>query len=610
MSDGPRTAREVFASVLGDHMTAKVWTSNYAAVLPFTPQSFAVGALLPMMLYLFRWGHRRGRGKFRVAFSAPGGRPTIRSVSARLAADPRLEGFESELGKTLLGDMLLTAALENRRRAEGHEEQVQRCFATHYLASWIDLPFEAANLRGVPESIVALIADQRSGDVLASEAAATRYRVGARIQDNEFIAAFALGVRVEGGRRMDLRSDEFDEAAPVGLDQLLTIRLAQLCGEAPGKASGKGEPGPIPNQRPIAARAAKAFREDLLVFFDCYGRNGVVPRLSLLPMLESALAIGLTTILLSTIGVLNSWWTDGVLPLPEQQRPWPVFVDCAGSADPALRDFSEQSIDAARQQLANVSLLLMYMRLLDFFVTTESDVAPKDLPARAPDASAWLNLLGAFASGSHDEARDAERFFRGKCRALADALAAEDPADPRIAILSDEDHRQRHGMRLADVILSSLEVTGARNKLADFLQSVLMTDDPNGLARRRRVARRTPTASGRKTADATSFVLTNTVLEYLVHRHLRSNGRGRKERALSLPMFLETLRDRYGFYIDRSPPNMEVPNAVLQRNRRVLERRLRDLGLLVGVNDAERMKRLKARYQAAYDALPQGADDP
>ena len=276
--------------------------------------------------------------------------------------------------------MLLTAALENRRRAEGHEEQVQRCFATHYLASWIDLPFEAANLRGGPGEHCRPIADQPSGDVLASEAAATRYRVGARIQDNEFIAAFALGVRVEGGRRMDLRSDEFDEAAPVRSGPAAHDSPCATVWRGAWQGKRKGEPGPIPNQRPIAARAAKAFREDLLVFFDCYGRNGVVPRLSLLPMLEFALAIGLTTILLSTIGVLNSWWTDGVVPLPEQQRPWPVFVDCAGSADPALRDFSEQSIDAARRQLANVSLLLMYMRLLDFFVTTESDVAPKELP--------------------------------------------------------------------------------------------------------------------------------------------------------------------------------------------------------------------------------------
>ena len=33
-----------------------------------------------------------------------------------------------------------------------------------------------------------------------------------------------------------------------------------------------------------------------------------------------------------------------------------------------------------------------------------------------------------------------------------------------------------------------------------------------------------------------------------------------------------------------------------------MERRLRDLGLLVGVNDADRMKKLKARYRTAFDA--------
>jgi len=47
-----------------------------------------------------------------------------------------------------------------------------------------------------------------------------------------------------------------------------------------------------------------------------------------------------------------------------------------------------------------------------------------------------------------------------------------------------------------------------------------------------------------------------------------------------------------------------VPSALLQRNRRMLERRLRDLGLLTGVNDAERMKKLKARYRAHQDGEP------
>ena len=48
---------------------------------------------------------------------------------------------------------------------------------------------------------------------------------------------------------------------------------------------------------------------------------------------------------------------------------------------------------------------------------------------------------------------------------------------------------------------------------------------------------------------------------------------------------------------------MEVPSELLQRNRSVLERRLRDLGLLTGVNDAERMKKLKARYNTPCETF-------
>jgi hypothetical protein len=42
---------------------------------------------------------------------------------------------------------------------------------------------------------------------------------------------------------------------------------------------------------------------------------------------------------------------------------------------------------------------------------------------------------------------------------------------------------------------------------------------------------------------------------------------------------------------------MTISNDLLQANRAILERRLRDLGLLVGVNDAEAMKRLRPRFE-------------
>ena len=38
--------------------------ANYFAALPFTPQDYEVGSLLPAMLYMARWGHRRGKGHF------------------------------------------------------------------------------------------------------------------------------------------------------------------------------------------------------------------------------------------------------------------------------------------------------------------------------------------------------------------------------------------------------------------------------------------------------------------------------------------------------------------------------------------------------------------
>lgn len=56
--------RKVVEDALGGHMTSQLWTSSYQPVFPFTPQDFSVGALLPMILYLFRWGHRRGKGRF------------------------------------------------------------------------------------------------------------------------------------------------------------------------------------------------------------------------------------------------------------------------------------------------------------------------------------------------------------------------------------------------------------------------------------------------------------------------------------------------------------------------------------------------------------------
>ncbi|WP_287171596.1 hypothetical protein [Mesorhizobium sp.] len=598
----PSDAKRVVESVLGGHMSSQVWTSTYAPVFPFTPQGFSVGALLPMVLYLFRWGHRRGRGRFAASFASAGGAPTIRSVADRLGQEPMLSGFKDPTARSILGDILLTSALENRRHKEGHDEQVQRCFPNHYYASWIDLPRDAGNLRGVPEMIAALLYGQADGENVEPFRDYGRYQVGARIQENELLKAFAPGVVTAGEYRSNYTSsDQFDETTPVALDQLVMIRLASICGQAPGAAGGRGETPRIPNQRPVAVRAADHFREDLLVFFDCYGRENITPRASLLSMMESCFAVGLSTIMLSTAAIISRWGEDGAIA---NDATFPIFCDCSNGTDTGLRDLSEQSGAVVRQSFARLPTILMYARLLDFWVRHRSEAREDGLPPRSPDATAWLRLLGEFVSGAHEEARDADRAFRGYISELREACEAETDVEELSDFLTLNVERGHGGRFLADVLSRAAQKEVGGDKLNQCLTSALMVDEINGLARRRRiVSNRQRRVGQRRTVDALSFVLTNTVLEFLVHRHLRHVGKGRKLKSLSFPEFLDILRERYGFYVDRSPANMAVPNEALGRNRRILERRLRDLGLLVGVNDAERMKKLKARYRSAYDMV-------
>jgi hypothetical protein len=96
-------------------------------------------------------------------------------------------------------------------------------------------------------------------------------------------------------------------------------------------------------------------------------------------------------------------------------------------------------------------------------------------------------------------------------------------------------------------------------------------------------------------------VLSHSLLDFLVHRHLRKDGKSKATQPLTLRKFLDLLRTQYGLHIDREPPGLSVPQELLRANKTWLERRLRDLGLLVGVNDAESMKQLRPRFSPDRD---------
>lgn len=584
--------KTIVENVLTPARAKDLWTANYFTALPFTPQGYEVGSLLPAMLYMARWGHRRGKGHFIETFGRLDGQgkslpPRLVDVASGLLARAGgdFDGFAGDYGPAMLADLLLTYCLENKEHELGHEEVVQRVFPTHYLASWVDLPETVAHLRGVPELLTALLAWQDKGGTLAQRASRT-FPVGGNFSENPLLALFGRHVEIDGPAA-NLASDRFMEqtADDLGVDELLAVRLAQVCGHAPGRVTGSAAD--IPNRWPIAKAAAKYLRGDLATFIAAYGTT--LPRQAFLPMLEAGIGLGMVNLLLSTAVCLSEWERTG--SLPKEQQPLPLFVDCSHGLDTKLRNVSEAAMSEALSRYERLPVLMMLARVLDDRVSHHPKLK-NDLPPQQPDATAWLNLLGEIYRERHDRSESILERLDEDCIRLAEELEQADEAQEVVRALRND--QINSALRLAEALVETMGYTAQGRQYLKTLDSSLMPNRPNGLAFKRRVSR--SEAGTKKAVDLHSIVLSHALLDFLVHRHLRKDGEGKAARPLSLRKFLDILRDHYGLYVDREPPGLSVPQDLLHANKSWLERRLRDLGLLVGVNDAESMKQLRARF--------------
>ena len=593
------SARDIVREVLPRRMADEIWSAQYDKALPITFNEFELSAVLPAVFYMFRFGQRRGRGEFLKTFAPDGATvperrraATMERVARKLATDPDLDGFDGDVEQAILGDLLLCFCLENTRHDLGRDKQIQRVAPAHYMASWIDLPVSVANLRYVPEMMVAMLADQK-GDYVEPDDASGRtwFAVARGHEENLLLRAFSQGVERRGEVAADRTADRFDEQdTRVGLDQLLMIRLAQQLGAAPDKLRG-GEGDKVSNQRPIAERGARDFSEDIRRFVRAYA--GVLPRHAFVDLLESCVAIGMTTVLTSIVEMLFDWAETGDVTGQQHQRPASLFVDCSNGVDRRLRSLAEQSLDDLMRRIERVPEVLMMLRLLDYEARDNRKIKRQSIPTR-PYATAWLTLLGELLHERHDEAAFVHRQMENHGERLADALHEDYPE--AAGALRNERSEPNPVRRLA-AALTPLLGTKARGNTMSMVDSTLNIERPNGLAQKRKTARGAQAAgSGRRVRDVRSLVFTDSVLDYLVHLHVLRGGNRPGVRRLSSREFLDTIRTRYGFHIDTAPPGMAVSNGLLQLNRAVLERRLRDLGLLVGVNDAEAMKRLQPRF--------------
>ncbi len=592
------SAKSIVEAVFTKPVADMLWTANTLQVYPATLQGFSVVSLLPAVFYMFRRGQRRGAGSFQSTFGLAAAethsaaRARIEWVSRKLSNQAeRFEGFETDLAHDILGDLLLCDSLENKNRVEGHEAEIMRAFPVHFFSSWLDLPTSVSHLRFVPEMLVALLANQPGGKTL-SQTHEGAFGVASRPKDNLLLNIFSKGT-IFGNNASKLAGegvDSPDETADFSIEEWLMVRLAQTCGQAPEQArKGKGSIMPeIPNQCPLATKAADVFREDLQNLLQHFGC--AIPRRALTPMLEVFIGLGLWHTFFASLHAITKWEQTGDVPQLSEQSPLPFFVDASNGTDISLRDLSESSAYDASRFIDDAVVALAVVRVLDS--AGRSSRRLKDQSPAGSDQAAWLNLLGQVRRGDHPSSELFNEALYEKMSNLIDQLDQEDASADALAILKSSAAKADPARAIADALSTMMGEKMLKTHYLKFIDSAAMVTEPHGFVKKRSISRKLSTGKARR-MDARSVVLSNTLLETLVHVHLAArNGR------LSFGDFLELLRSRYGLWVDEAPPGIVAAREDLQRNRAVLERRLRDLGLLVGVNDAESMKRLRARYRS------------
>jgi hypothetical protein len=512
----PTAARAIVDDVLGRGMTREIWSGNYDKTLPVSVNDFDLGGVLPAVFYMFRFGYRRGKGKFLDRFGGETGTPrdrrraaTVERVAEKLSRVDSLEGFDGEVEQAILGDLLLCFCLENRNRALGRQEQVQRVAPAHYMASWIDLPEKVSYLRFVPEMMVALLADQKGDSVQQNqEGDETWFAVGKGFEENVLLKAFHRGV-IREGPLGDRTADRFQEEAEVDLDQLLMIRLAQQLAQPPDKLRGTESGGDrISNQRPIAELASRHFSEDLRRFVRTYA--DAIPRHAFVELLESCMAVGLTTIVTSTIEILFEWAATGEIQKKCDQQPTRLFVDCSNGVDRHLRGLAEQSLDDFFRRIERFPVILMALRLLDHSARFDPKLKKLNISAR-PYATEWLGLLGELLFQRRPEAAPILYDLERKTHELAERLEEDDP--DAAELLRNDTAQANPVWRMAEALTLLQGRQSTQNNVMALLDSALLMNRPHGLATRRAVYRKLLPGEIAKKRDVRAVVFTDPVMD-------------------------------------------------------------------------------------------------
>ncbi len=331
--------------------------------------------------------------------------------------------------------------------------------------------------------------------------------------------------------------------------------------------------------RPLLPDAADLLAEDVLRLLTY---DHVIPRTVMVEHLKIVLALHLALYhlrLLKLLPALLRGDTHGA-------RSIGLLLDVEGDPSTEAARLAERSADAHFRRIPHFVHAYIAVKKLDEFAEylVRRGRVPKPVP---PDDFSVKELLTL--RDNPDLATERTRFFGGRLDSLVEPEADSDP-DPALQELASLDLDEFTAYTDA---VAMVRGRFHRRYVVDALDALLLKNRPGSLItqpRARNAQRR--------------FIFDSRALEVLLQIAVLKPGgsRGFHTEEVRIEQLLETLRERYGLYIDQLPegdgfgaPSVSDRQA-LRRNADAFKGRLREVGFYRDLSDAYVTQTVSPRF--------------
>lgn len=406
---------------------------------------------------------------------------------------------------------------------------------------------------------------------------------------------------------IDPNTGQYDQSAAIDVETQALLRLThQVKSDAPDPSERE----PFP---PACIGAADLLADDVirLLVYQPY-----IPRSVMVEYLKILLSFHLGLYHLRLFKLLPAWLRRrsmdpacGVSNCPMQPRrmddphggcPHRVFilVDVANSPGSHMASLAERSADVHYRRIVGFVKAYFGVKKLDELA---ENMAKRGKLVRPEQGFFSIGELLALQEPMQKEEREA--FFKSRLSGLLEDTAGDKREDlaPEIRAILD--------MRLSEFetyveCLVALRGRFHRQYITECLDSLLLKNRPGALLGQPRVR-----------GAARRFILDSRLLEVLFQiAVLRPGGdHGYHTGEIRIEQVLQFLRERYGIYVDRLPPNdgfgdsSITDRAALRANLEAFRNRLREVGFYRDLSDAYVSQTVTPRYTIAKETPPPSA---